>query len=288
MKGKMVNGCAGPKQTISKERALEAFRKISDMTAVLSMRCDRERIVSNARKEGNEALAKWYLESWQPDKYSGTNDEELKAIINNEHAAYKTFWGARLSNIPFFAEDCGWDIPGCEGLVILRRGRKPIVLIEKTVEMLMFLSESPPTIGDETTRTWGIRTNFGFDAFTDYPVMLQTALHPDVRKYLISTLDTDQLVAMIHIVSNGNTKFDCRDIYQIVKALGEREIELLAEYCVTSDSGVYSIIPPIREHGGEEGKTVIEQIIGHMERISRYFERKLKFLKGENYDEEKD
>jgi len=161
--------------------------------------------------------------------------------------------------------------------VILREGRKPIVLIERTVEMLMLLSDSPPTVGDETIRTWGIRANFGFDPFTDYAVRLQTALHPDIRKYLIGTLDADQIVALMLTVSEGisNGSFTVRDLQKIVRSFGEREIELLGEYSAVRDMGDHTVIRPIKEHCGEEGNPVIEQIIEHMKSISRRLKRKL-------------
>jgi len=57
---KKVSGSAG-KEIITKERALKSFRKISNMTTVLTMRYDRQRIVSKAREEGNGDLANWYL-----------------------------------------------------------------------------------------------------------------------------------------------------------------------------------------------------------------------------------
>ncbi len=280
MKGKMIGGrTEGSKPTISKERALVAFKKVRDMYAVLAMRKGRREFVAKERARGNELADALFKDADNP--YPNISDRNLRSRLSRERKTYKSFWEARLSGITLFDENCGWA-PNCEGLVVVTEGRKPIVLLERTASMLMLLSEPACTYYEGIELAHAIRANFESEAL-DF-VKISTVLHPSVLEYLMHTLDVQHIVNFLLIVSNkglGVREFDSSDVHRTIRALGEREIELLADYCVTSDSGIYNLIEIIRKDGGEEGKAIIEQIIKHAERISRYFERKLDFAKNQ-------
>lgn len=263
------------KGTISKERALRAFEKVTHMYAVLEMRKGRRELVAKERARGNEKLADSLFKDAE-NPYPNLSDRDLRSRLSKERRIYKAFWEARLSEVTLFDENCGWA-PECEGLAITREGRKPIVLNNKTLGVLIFLSENHAI--DYTAFC-------GLDAYIGDVTKLQTALHPEVRKYLIRFLDAEQIAALLHTASEDTSlgRFNAQDAHQIIQALGECEIEKLANYCITRDAVIYSLIEVIRKHGGEEGKSVIEQITEHMERISEGLQRKLNFLKGEKHE----
>jgi hypothetical protein len=264
---------------MSRHEALDIFKRIAEATRVLAWRDDRRNYM---KKLSTDEATRFYesLDDRHPP------DEELKARLETDMETYGAFWDVRLSTMKFFDESYNW-LPECKGLVIGKEGKEPIVLIDNSVEMLILITDNLPAYSSLKFRELRHEASDCFYYSQCDIAELVPALHDDAVARVLDLLNGQEIHSLITDIAGriGRPKFKGTEtIPKIARVLARKEsnqIREVGDYCVKRTGyPIHGIDKVLREHGGEIGVQVADQLIDYMKNAVSGLQKNLEFLCG--------
>lgn len=262
------------KQKIAdKERGLELFKKIT------GIRRSRE-----LRKEKDYR--------WQNDDFGRYHTHGLGQLLDETREELKAFWQKRTEKCLLFDTPYVWQ-PWEDHVTIGPRilGNNIITSFfpkEETVRLLIGLSEHPCTLDVQTMvevrDAYRNLYNAGLEQQID---MLVTVLHFLAMPKLIDALEGPELAELLRAawrvetcIRTGYPENTKGTVEKVVESLYREKLESLVDHCVLAPSGVHEVILTLREHAGEKGKFMAQEIIKRLERAFNNLKRTLEDFDG--------
>jgi hypothetical protein len=255
---------------MGRKEALEAFKRISEATGILAWREERGRYVQTLTSEQARQFQDGLEDNYPPD-------EELKEILQEDRKAYERFWAGRLAGRQLFDEGYDW-LPECTGLVMGKPGDDVVVLIERTAEMMILLSEDPVRLyPDELTRLrYDIACCYELDYGYDLEKLVRP-LHQDTLGVLLDCLNGGQIYTLI--MTETPEIMGTEGIVKLASCLDDypERLEKLGAYCAYIDGWpLYEISMMLRKYGGKKGEYVADRLMECLEKFRIGLEEALK------------